>query len=71
LLLPLLRADFALCETYRYMPDLPLRCPLTVFGGLGDKDVSRESLNAWRKEVSGRSFLFTERADLSITGSFP
>ena len=53
LLLPLLRADFALCETYRYMPDSLLRCSLTVFGGLEDKDVSRESLNAWREEVSG------------------
>jgi len=42
-----------LCENYRYTSDLPFYCPLTVYGGLGDKDVSRESLNAWRKEVSG------------------
>jgi medium-chain acyl-[acyl-carrier-protein] hydrolase len=53
LLLPLLRADFALCETYCYLPTVPLYCPLTVFGGLSDKDVPRESLNAWREVVSG------------------
>lgn len=53
LLLPLLRADFALCETYQYIPAVPLNCPLTVFGGLSDKEVSRASLNAWREVVSG------------------
>jgi len=51
LLFPLLRADFEICETYRYAPGEPLRCPIVALGGLGDDDVSRESLEAWRQHT--------------------
>jgi len=51
--LPVLRADFALCETYQYHPDEPLHCPVTVLGGLNDKTVSREDLEAWRVYTTG------------------
>jgi medium-chain acyl-[acyl-carrier-protein] hydrolase len=54
LLLPLLRADFALCETYSYTHEKPLECGLSAFGGLQDSDVSREALEAWRKQTSGQ-----------------
>jgi len=37
LLLPLLRADFAVIETYSYAEGPPLDCPLTAFGGLEDE----------------------------------
>ncbi len=53
LLLPTLRADFALCETYQYVPDVPLGCPITTFGGLQDDEVSHEMLAAWRQQTSG------------------
>jgi len=53
LLSPMMRADFQLIETYRYEPGVPLTCPITVFGGLDDAVVSRESLYAWRQETSG------------------
>src|SRR5262245_34574163 len=36
LLLPVLRADFAVCETYTYTEEPPLECPISVFGGLQD-----------------------------------
>ncbi len=36
ILLPALRADFALCETYAYGEDDPLSCPVTAVGGLRD-----------------------------------
>jgi medium-chain acyl-[acyl-carrier-protein] hydrolase len=49
LLMPLLRADFALCETYAYMPEAPLDVPLTMFGGNEDPYVTREELDAWRE----------------------
>jgi medium-chain acyl-[acyl-carrier-protein] hydrolase len=52
LLLPRLRADFALCETYRCPAGPPLRCPLTAFGGLED-DVTREELRAWESQTVG------------------
>lgn len=47
LLLPTLRADFEMNETYVYEPEEPLDCPISAFGGLQDVRVSRESLAAW------------------------
>ncbi len=48
LLLPMLRADFAVCETYVHQPDEPLGCPITAFGGLDDPLPRREQLEGWR-----------------------
>ena len=53
LMLPLLRADFSVVETYVYRPGIPLDCPLTAFGGLRDSEVSREQLEAWREQTAG------------------
>jgi medium-chain acyl-[acyl-carrier-protein] hydrolase len=50
LVVPLLRADFAVCQTYAYLPAPPLGCPITAFGGLQDPDVRRETLEAWREQ---------------------
>lgn len=52
MLLPILRADFAVCQTYEYADDLPLECPITAFGGTRDAEVSRESLEAWRAQTT-------------------
>ncbi len=46
-LLPILRADFAVCETYAHEPDEPLGCPITAFGGLDDEMTRREQLEGW------------------------
>jgi medium-chain acyl-[acyl-carrier-protein] hydrolase len=48
LLIPVLRADFEVCQTYVYLPKPPLDCSITAFGGLQDGDVTREHLEAWR-----------------------
>src|SRR5215213_1463437 len=45
---PILRADLEVCQTYEYEPRPPLDCPITVFGGSQDEDVSREQLEGWR-----------------------
>jgi len=58
LLVPVLRADFQLFETYVYQPDEPLDCPISAFGGLSDVEVSQEDLAAWRRQTRG---LFTFR----------
>lgn len=50
--LPLLRADFAMCETYVYAAQAPLDCPITAFGGLEDPQVSYVSLSAWRYQTN-------------------
>lgn len=52
LLLPALRADISLCETYAYTPDAPLDCPITAFGGLQDYRVRPFELDAWRYQTS-------------------
>jgi medium-chain acyl-[acyl-carrier-protein] hydrolase len=52
LILPILRADFAVCETYAYTDDRPLECPIAAFGGLQDNDVGREEIEAWCEQTS-------------------
>jgi medium-chain acyl-[acyl-carrier-protein] hydrolase len=49
---PALRADLAICETYEYLDDRPLDCPLTVIAGADDDDVSAAELEAWRTQTS-------------------
>jgi medium-chain acyl-[acyl-carrier-protein] hydrolase len=53
LFLPILRADFALHETYVYAAGEPLDCPISAFGGLEDGEVSRDDLAAWRDQTRG------------------
>lgn len=53
LMLPLLRADFEVCQTYSFEPGAPLTCGMTIFGGLQDTDVPRESLVAWSEQTTG------------------
>lgn len=53
LLIPILRADFAINETYVCQPDAPLGIPFSVYGGLKDRDVTRESLEAWKAHTTG------------------
>lgn len=48
LLIRVLRADFAVNETYGYSAEPPLDCPISSFAGLQDPEVSREPLEAWR-----------------------
>jgi medium-chain acyl-[acyl-carrier-protein] hydrolase len=52
LMIPLLRADFSVCETYEHQSEPPLDCPLTVFGGIGDVEVSRDQLEPWREHTT-------------------
>lgn len=47
LVIPILRADFSICETYTYTQDIRLNCPITVFGGKYDKNVNIEELESW------------------------
>lgn len=54
LLIPMLRADFEVIETYEYIPRPLLRCPITALGGLRDENVGQEHLIAWNELTSGR-----------------
>lgn len=53
IVLPLVRADFAVTQTYEYVEGAPLDRPLLVFGGLGDVEVGRETLEAWGSQTTG------------------
>ena len=48
LLLPILRADLTIYETYQYHPHFQLSCNLTAIGGLNDPLVSPQALAAWQ-----------------------
>ncbi|NVJ12943.1 thioesterase II family protein [Myxococcus sp. AM010] len=52
LLLPTLRCDLSLCDTYVHERRSPLACPITVFGGRED-EISCAELEAWRAETTG------------------
>lgn len=45
-MLPVLRADLAVCETYCYTAEDPLDCPISAYGGKQDSRVSNEDLKA-------------------------
>lgn len=53
LVLPIVRADFAAIETYRHREEPPLPCPIRVFAGAADPEVSFERSAAWRNHTAG------------------
>ena len=52
LLLPTLRADFALVENYVHSPKHSFGCAISAFGGLQDSKVSRAKLEAWSQHTT-------------------
>lgn len=53
LMLPVLKADFEISETYKHSGG-PLRgCPITAFGGKQDEEVPQDFLEAWREHTTG------------------
>ncbi|MFI9557491.1 AMP-binding protein [Nonomuraea endophytica] len=53
LLLPALRADFAMHETYQYAADEPLECPITAFAGSHDDEALIEDVLGWGEQTAG------------------
>lgn len=70
-LLPILRADFGLCETYQYVNEAALDCPMTVFGGTEDDHVTLSDLSAWREQTSSRYRLRMFPGDHFFLRRFP
>lgn len=52
LMLPIIRADFKVSQTYEYVPGPPLECPIRAFGGLKDEQVAREKVEGWGEHTS-------------------
>ncbi|HEX8392037.1 MAG TPA: thioesterase domain-containing protein [Longimicrobium sp.] len=53
LLLPTLRADVALNESYAFAEGEPLACPITAYAGAADGKVSAEQVQAWGRHTRG------------------
>ncbi|MBW3569481.1 MAG: putative thioesterase [Gemmatimonadetes bacterium] len=54
---PVVRADFSLGETYRWVPEPPLDLPISAYGGERDEEVTPEQVEAWREQTT-RDFNF-------------
>ena len=59
LMLPVLRADFQLIQTYEYQEEPPLNCPITAFAGVDDVKVTPKQIEAWREHTTSRFGLHT------------
>jgi medium-chain acyl-[acyl-carrier-protein] hydrolase len=53
LLLPILRADFAVCESYAFEPSAPVGCSITALCGTQDALVPVPDVAAWGERTSG------------------
>ena len=53
LMLPIIRDDLSVCQTYAYSPEPPLSCDITAFGGRQDPGVSEAAVNGWREQTTG------------------
>ena len=53
LILPVLRADFALAELHPRGGTPVLGCPIVALGGADDAEVTAEDLDAWGRETTG------------------
>lgn len=63
LLLPTLRADFAINETYQYTIDSPLPCAISAYRGDRDPNMSYDDVADWRRETEGEFILRTLPGD--------
>jgi len=52
LMLPALRADFRLGETYEYAEEPPLSCPITAIGGVSDGEAEADKIDGWHRQTT-------------------
>lgn len=63
LVLPIVRADFQLVETYCYQENDPLHCPITVLDGVTDDKTNEADLKAWQQQSTHALEMFTFPGD--------
>jgi surfactin synthase thioesterase subunit len=71
LMLPVVRADFSVLETYEYREEPPLAVPITVFGGASDRVVPPSALSGWRRQSMKGSRLHLFPGDHFFLNSIP
>lgn len=52
LILPGLRGDISICDTYAFGEEAPLDCPIVAFGGRDDDEVGQSDLEVWESQTS-------------------
>ncbi|WP_158806275.1 MULTISPECIES: thioesterase II family protein [Streptomyces] len=53
LLMPTIRADFSVVETYTHRPEPPLGCPVVAFAGTQDREVPPDQVAPWHEQTTG------------------
>jgi medium-chain acyl-[acyl-carrier-protein] hydrolase len=53
-MMPMMRADLAVIETYRFTPRPPLTCPVLALAGEDDRIYPPDTLDGWRDLTVGR-----------------
>lgn len=53
-LVPVLRADFAVFETWKHVKEEPLDTPISVFGGLDDAMLPLPHIEGWSAQTRGK-----------------
>jgi len=75
LMMPALRADLTLSETYQYLDEPPLESPISVYGAEHDGRVQLEHLKRWEMQTSrsfqlrifpGNHFYFIREAQFAV-----
>lgn len=51
--LPALRTDILVFESYQYAPESPLDVPVSSFGGTEDPEVNAREVESWRQQTRG------------------
>ncbi|MAT97565.1 MAG: putative thioesterase [Anaerolineaceae bacterium] len=63
LVLPIVRADFQLVETYAHEEAEPLPCPITVLDGVADDKTNEADLKEWQQQSTQALELFAFPGD--------
>jgi medium-chain acyl-[acyl-carrier-protein] hydrolase len=63
LVLPAIRADVQICETYQYVNDKPLGCPITAFAGGKDDEETASRMEGWVTQTTSLFSMHILRGD--------
>ncbi len=57
MMIPTLRADCQVCDTYVPAEEPPFSFPISAYGGLSDTEASRDDLQQWQQHTTGPSLV--------------
>lgn len=69
--LPTIRADFCISETYNYINENPLNCPITALGGQNDNTFDKNLLIKWKEQTNNEfNYYFLEGDHFFVNVSY-